>query len=317
MDSTMPQLRPLLTTIHYDRIQGLTHFIVRKTDIQAMPDKQPTMVEQYSTLSLSSILDALSHLLIDEVGPPEASWTDVSWSVEVSSFKKLCQNDTYRYLHNLRYDHLSDTYYYLHNLILRDENPQLEELIQTLLLLEYLALLLQNSLQYLLLFCKFAEFPNRHRPKCTTMPWNIWPSLVILWGVCWMFYPSPPGDTPNQFLFNDEHLLSLDHGKTPSYTIESSAKLISTSQPNHLILHYPHFRRVLVSYRKISIGSMTRPSPILGLLWGMKPLKILIWILLDNRVSWTKGFERLLLICLIPTSLWMELHKLLLINLIM
>ena len=314
----MPQLRPLLTTIHYDRIQGLTRsvgLIVRKTDIQAIPDKQPAMVELHSTLSLSSILDALIRSRIDDIlGLPGASGTDISWSVEASSLKKLCRNDTYHCLHSLRYDDVSDTYYYLHNLILSDEKPQLEE--STLLpLLEYLALLLQNILQYLLLFCKFAEFPNRHRPKCTTMPWNIWPSLVILWGVCWMFYPSPPGDTPNQFLFNDDHLLSLDHGKTPSYTIESSAKHISTSQPNHLILHYPHFRRVLVNYRKISIGSMTRPSPILGLLWGMKPLKILIWILLDNRVSWTKGFERLLLICLI--SLWMELHKLLLINLIM
>ncbi|RSL80233.1 hypothetical protein CEP52_017421 [Fusarium oligoseptatum] len=23
------------------------------------------------------------------------------------------------------------------------------------------------------------------------MPWTIWPALVVLWGVCWMFYPSP------------------------------------------------------------------------------------------------------------------------------
>jgi hypothetical protein len=33
-------------------------------------------------------------------------------------------------------------------------------------------------------------FPNRRRPPCTTMPWNIWPALVVLWGVCWMFYNS-------------------------------------------------------------------------------------------------------------------------------
>lgn len=56
-----------------------------------------------------------------------------------------------------------------------------------LVFLEYLALLLQNFFQYLLLFGNFVEFPNRRRPKCTTMPWNIWPSLVVLWGVCWMF----------------------------------------------------------------------------------------------------------------------------------
>lgn len=32
------------------------------------------------------------------------------------------------------------------------------------------------------------EWPSGRRPPCTTMPWNIWPSLMVLWGVCWMFY---------------------------------------------------------------------------------------------------------------------------------
>lgn len=39
----------------------------------------------------------------------------------------------------------------------------------------------------------FAEWPNGHRPLSTTWPWNIEPSLLVLWGVCWMFY-GPPGD---------------------------------------------------------------------------------------------------------------------------
>jgi hypothetical protein len=34
----------------------------------------------------------------------------------------------------------------------------------------------------------FWEYPNRLRHACTTMPWTIWPALVVLWGVCWMFY---------------------------------------------------------------------------------------------------------------------------------
>jgi hypothetical protein len=34
----------------------------------------------------------------------------------------------------------------------------------------------------------FSEFANRIRPRCTTMPWTIRPALVVLWGVCWMFY---------------------------------------------------------------------------------------------------------------------------------
>lgn len=41
----------------------------------------------------------------------------------------------------------------------------------------------------------FSEFPNTMRPPCTTMPWTIWPALMVLWGVCWMFYtPLSPAD---------------------------------------------------------------------------------------------------------------------------
>ena len=34
----------------------------------------------------------------------------------------------------------------------------------------------------------FAEWPNGQHPLSTTWPWNIKPSLLVLWGVCWMFY---------------------------------------------------------------------------------------------------------------------------------
>lgn len=40
----------------------------------------------------------------------------------------------------------------------------------------------------LLLSSALSVFPNRLRPPCTTMPWTIWPALVVLWGVCWMFF---------------------------------------------------------------------------------------------------------------------------------
>nr|OQO22860.1 hypothetical protein B0A51_09282 [Rachicladosporium sp. CCFEE 5018] len=38
-------------------------------------------------------------------------------------------------------------------------------------------------------YCKewFFEYPDVRHPLSTTWPWNIKPSLVILWGVCWMF----------------------------------------------------------------------------------------------------------------------------------
>lgn len=35
----------------------------------------------------------------------------------------------------------------------------------------------------------FAEWPDGRRPLSTTWPWNnVRPSLLVLWGVCWMFY---------------------------------------------------------------------------------------------------------------------------------
>ncbi|KAL7917493.1 hypothetical protein ACQKWADRAFT_306698 [Trichoderma austrokoningii] len=52
----------------------------------------------------------------------------------------------------------------------------------------------------LIFFWLFNEFPNGIRHLCTTMPWTIWPSLVVLWGVCWMFHPedvSPLEDIDN------------------------------------------------------------------------------------------------------------------------
>jgi hypothetical protein len=56
--------------------------------------------------------------------------------------------------------------------------------------LEKLLALWEKVLYLLLLYLSFSEFPNRLRPLCTTMPWTIWPALVVLWGVCWMFYDS-------------------------------------------------------------------------------------------------------------------------------
>lgn len=53
----------------------------------------------------------------------------------------------------------------------------------------------------------FSEWPNGQRPLNTTWPWNVRPSLVVLWGVCWMFFddhstrrtrkPPPPQPRPS------------------------------------------------------------------------------------------------------------------------
>jgi len=44
-----------------------------------------------------------------------------------------------------------------------------------------------------------SEFANNYRRLCTTMPWNIPPSLLVIWGVCWMFYDN--GKTPHEDAF--------------------------------------------------------------------------------------------------------------------
>jgi hypothetical protein len=70
-----------------------------------------------------------------------------------------------------------------------EEKQQYEMLIQRMKrLLGFLATLLEWLLNIFLHFCNFSEFPNKRRPLCTTMPWNIRPALLVLWGVCWMFF---------------------------------------------------------------------------------------------------------------------------------
>jgi hypothetical protein len=84
-------------------------------------------------------------------------------------------------------------------------------------LLKHLALLLLKILRFLLSYIRSASFMNRRRPKCTTMPWEIWPSLVVLWGVCWMFYPPAFYQNGNQrqHPLDYEQLPYFSHGIQP------------------------------------------------------------------------------------------------------
>ncbi|KAL9078855.1 MAG: hypothetical protein Q9157_002225 [Trypethelium eluteriae] len=77
-------------------------------------------------------------------------------------------------------DNLLDLWHKFHSSLL-----QLQRLI---LELKKTLMFWEKVLYALLLISHFSEFPNRLRPPCTTMPWTIWPALVVLWGVCWMFY---------------------------------------------------------------------------------------------------------------------------------
>lgn len=74
------------------------------------------------------------------------------------------------------------------------------------------------------------EFPNRRRPPCTTMPWNIWPALVVLWGVCWMFYPPNLSD----FLgADDEYGVFVNTGQ-----LNQDGKICRNDFENSFLIHY-------------------------------------------------------------------------------
>jgi hypothetical protein len=84
---------------------------------------------------------------------------------------------------------------------LREEKKQEEEAYMQHLerLFRHYTTLLQRLLKILFSFCNFSLLPNRHRPPCSTMPWDILPALVILWGVCWMFYTPPHKSQSDQY----------------------------------------------------------------------------------------------------------------------
>lgn len=71
----------------------------------------------------------------------------------------------------------------------------------------------------------FAEWPNGHRPLSTTWPWNIKPSLLVLWGVCWMFY-GPPDNHKAKATRNSGGAASLgeDLGTGPSGSQSESSR---------------------------------------------------------------------------------------------
>ena len=55
-------------------------------------------------------------------------------------------------------------------------------------LFEALLILWLHLARAVQIFAHYSIYPGTIRPPCTTMPWTIWPALVVLWGVCWMFH---------------------------------------------------------------------------------------------------------------------------------
>ena len=56
---------------------------------------------------------------------------------------------------------------------------------------------------------------RRRRSPCLSMPWIVWLALMVLWGVCWMFYPLD-GDCSEYSWFTNE----LNFGQCGMHSIE-------------------------------------------------------------------------------------------------
>lgn len=118
--------------------------------------------------------------------------------------------------------------------------PTEEELKQVMLeelrrgFLERLDRIIQTLQRWLNLFALFLsrafffEFPNNLRHLCTTMPWSIWPALVVLWGVCWMFY-SQEADRRDLQAF--ESLPGHPQVNVPPLTVETSTHAVPVTGP--------------------------------------------------------------------------------------
>ncbi|KAF1921559.1 hypothetical protein BDU57DRAFT_510429 [Ampelomyces quisqualis] len=68
------------------------------------------------------------------------------------------------------------------------------------------------------LLCWFSEFAEKPQLASTSFPWNIKPSLAVLWGVCWMFYngDSSASDAKADTRVRQERLLQhLDFPSAP------------------------------------------------------------------------------------------------------
>jgi hypothetical protein len=81
--------------------------------------------------------------------------------------------------------------------------------------LMFLGRRLQTVLQIDLSLDHLSEFPNRLCPPWTTMPWNVRPALVVLWGVCWMFYSRPTTPRPDEsHAIWESELLNITSGNS-------------------------------------------------------------------------------------------------------
>lgn len=78
----------------------------------------------------------------------------------------------------------------------------------------------------------FSEWSSDRPPLNSTMPWQVKPSLVVLWGVCWMFYISKqPVNNSRNNPQQPQYLSNQNTNWIPQTTVSTSeqamGKLIS------------------------------------------------------------------------------------------
>jgi hypothetical protein len=74
------------------------------------------------------------------------------------------------------------------------------------------------------------EYLDRRRQPCTTMPWSIWPILVVIWGVCWMYYYPNASDGASCDLVQDYTWLERLAGSSVSVL-----QAVETQPPNSFL----------------------------------------------------------------------------------
>lgn len=97
----------------------------------------------------------------------------------------------------------------------------------------------------------FAEWPNGQPPLNTTWPWNVKPSLIVLWGVCWMFYgnnvnnPWMTPDREEQLRF-PENLRTGHFGNNHVQQHRKSAHTGMVSKKTHSLINLQLLAPILI-----------------------------------------------------------------------
>lgn len=141
-------------------------------------------------------LGGKSYSFVVETDPRESGKTATS---KLERIKAVCS-----YIQTFKLDNVADRlepflYEYLHCSLLRDI---LREFLRVGRVLVVVCFQGEPPIYLRIFFAILSPLVSamKRLKLCLTMPWTIWPALVVLWGVCWMFYsengsaePSPWG----------------------------------------------------------------------------------------------------------------------------